>query len=216
MIHENIILIWIHKIAYLLTVICVLLTSNIVNADTSTKGKENNARSGSNGGGGLKQALTGGGSESGSPQGPVFIKSDSLMLDSKDRLFTYKGNVRVVRDDLEITTDIMIGRYGENQELESILCQNNVVITRGEVMRATSNRAFYNIKNAKIELTDEPELTRDGNLLAADKITIFVDEDRSEAEGNVRVKVIKAEDDGSGGGKMKSILNKKSDENAQE
>ncbi|HMO18638.1 MAG TPA: LptA/OstA family protein [Oligoflexia bacterium] len=167
--------------------------------DVSSKVEKSN-----DSGSGLKKALGGGGDS----KGPVFIKSDSLMLDSKDRLFTYKGNVRVVRDDLEITTDIMIGRYGENQELESILCQSNVVITRGESMRATSNRAFYNLKSAKIELTDEPELARDGNLLAADKITIFVDEDRSEAEGNVRVKVIKADETGSGGERMRGIVKK--------
>ncbi|HMP49323.1 MAG TPA: LptA/OstA family protein [Oligoflexia bacterium] len=159
--------------------------------DVSSKVEKSN-----DSGSGLKKALGGGGDS----KGPVFIKSDSLMLDSKDRLFTYKGNVRVVRDDLEITTDIMIGRYGENQELESILCQSNVVITRGESMRATSNRAFYNLKSAKI--------ARDGNLLAADKITIFVDEDRSEAEGNVRVKVIKADETGSGGERMRGIVKK--------
>jgi lipopolysaccharide transport protein LptA len=144
-------------------------------------------------------------------QAPLFIKSDTLTLDSKDRIFTYKGNVRVLRDALEITTDVMIGRYAENQDLESILCVGNVVITKGEDMRATSNRAFYNVVTSRIELTDEPELARDGNILAADKIIIFVDEDRSEAEGNVRVKVIKSDESGSGGGRMKGIINKQPD-----
>jgi lipopolysaccharide transport protein LptA len=153
---------------------------------------------------GFKKALSGGNSDS-----PLFIKSDTLTLDSKDRIFTYKGNVRIVRDDMDITTDVMIGRYAESQELESILCVGNVVITRGDEMRATSNRAFYNVAGAKIDLTDEPELARDGNILSADKIVIFVDEDRSEAEGNVRVKVIKSDESGSGGSKMKGIINKK-------
>lgn len=138
---------------------------------------------------------------------PIFIKSDNLSLDTKERVFTYKDNVKIVRDDMEITTDVMIGRYAENQELETILCIGNVVITRGEEMRASSNRAFYNVRTAKIELTDEPELARDGNVLAADKIIIFVNEDRSEAEGNVRVKVIKSDETSSGKGGMKGIVN---------
>ncbi len=155
---------------------------------------------------GFKKAFGTGGDS----QAPLFIKSDTLTLDSKERIFTYKGNVQVLRENLEITTDLMIGRYAESQDLESILCIGNVVITKGEDMRATSNRAFYNVVTAKIELTDEPELARDGNILSADKIIIFVDEDRSEAEGNVRVKVVKSDESGSGGGKMKGILNKQS------
>lgn len=161
------------------------------------------AQNSSDSSGGLKQAFSSGNSDA-----PVFIKSDTLTLDSKDRIFTYKGNVRVVRDEMEITTDLMIGRYAENQELETILCQGNVVVTKGEEMQATSNRALYNVKAGKIELTDEPELARDGNVLAADKIVIYVDEDRSEAEGNVRVKVIKSDDSGSGSSRMKGLISK--------
>lgn len=152
---------------------------------------------------GLKDALS-----SGNSKAPLFIKSDNLSLDTKERIFTYKDNVQVLQENMEITTDLMIGRYSEDNNLESILCLGNVVITKEEGMRASSNRAFYNIASAKIELTDEPELIRDGNALSADKITIFVDEDRSEADGNVRVKVLKAENGGSSY-KMKGILSSK-------
>lgn len=125
---------------------------------------------------------------------PVFIQSDSLSLNSKERIFTYKGNVKVKRGEVEITTDIMVGRYAENQELETIVCQGNVVVTRPPETRATSNRAFYNLKSGKIELTENPELARGSNVLVADKIIMYVDEDKSEAEGNVRVKVIKTDE----------------------
>lgn len=133
---------------------------------------------------------------------PVLIKSDTLNLDSKERVFTYRGNVHVVKGDIEITSDILVGRYSETQDLENILCRGNVVVTRGPEMRATSNRAFYNVKSGKIELTEEPELNRGGNVLAADKIIVFVEEDRSEAEGNVRVKVLKSESTASSGAKI--------------
>ena len=124
---------------------------------------------------------------------PVFIQSDNLSLNSKDRIFIYSGNVKVKRADVEITTDKMVGKYAENQELETIVCQGNVVVTRPPETRATSNRAFYNLKSGKIELTENPELARGSNVLVADKIIMYVDEDKSEAEGNVRVKVIKTE-----------------------
>lgn len=154
---------------------------------------------------GLKSALGNSGNNE-----PVLIKSDTLNLDSKQRVFTYRGNVHVTKGDLLITTDILVGRYSDTQELENILCRGNVVVTRGPDMRATSNRAFYNVKSAKIELTEEPELNRGGNVLAADKIIVFVNEDRSEAEGNVRVKVVKSDEAGEGAtGKFKSKMSGK-------
>jgi lipopolysaccharide export system protein LptA len=174
---------------YLLSLLILFLSTSVFSQEEKGKG--------------IKQALAGGG---GGSKDPVFIQSDTLNLDSKGRIFTYRGNVHVLRGDLEITSDVLVGKYSENQELENILCRGNVVVTRGEGMRATSNRAFYNVQSSKIELTEEPELNRGGNVLAADKIIVFVNEDRSEAEGNVRVKVLKAEEGEGSSSKIKNKL----------
>lgn len=123
--------------------------------------------------------------------GPLFIKSDSLELNSKERVFVYKGRVEIVRDDVTITAKLVEGRYNKDNKLETILCKQNVVITQGEAMKATADRAVYNVAKATVELTEGPEVIKEGNALAADKITLFLNEDRSEAEGNVRMKVIK-------------------------
>jgi len=158
---------------------------------------------------GLKSSLSG----KSANNEPVLIKSETLNLDSKTGIFTYRGNVHVVKGDLDITTDVLVGKYSDQQELENILCRGNVVVTRAPDMRATSNRAFYNVKSAKIELTEEPELNRGGNIFAADKRIVFVNAARSEAEGNVRVKVLKTEGVNSGGKtNIKSKMNKQKDE----
>ena len=141
---------------------------------------------------------------------PLYVKSDSLRLNAKQKVFIYDGNVEIVRGDVRITCDSMKGTYGDDSKLKTILCQDNVVITRGEVLRASSNRAHYDVSESEIELTEGPELARDGNLLSADKITIFVDEDRSEAEGNVRVKVIKADGSVEGDGGFDELPNESS------
>ncbi len=166
--------------------LCSLFLIQIEEAAAETKAESKNKKSSE-----LNNTIA-----SGDSKDPVFIKSDTLNLNSKDRLFTYKGNVKVVRGEVEITTDLMIGQYSEKQELETVVCQGNVVVTRGAEMRATSNRAYYNIKSGKIELTQEPELTRGINVLAADKIIVYANEDKSEAEGNVRVKVVKDQEKG--------------------
>jgi lipopolysaccharide transport protein LptA len=98
--------------------------------------------------------------------------------------------VEILRADVKITADAVIGRYDANNRLQTIVCEDNVVVTRGEDLRASSDRAVYHVPTATIVLTEGPELARGGNVLSADKITVFVNEDKSEAEGNVRVKVI--------------------------
>ena len=125
---------------------------------------------------------------------PLLIKSKSLDLNSKERTFTYRDEVEVQKGDLVITADLVIGTYTEKNEIQKIVCQNNVVITRGETLRASSNRAVYFVDRDVIEMTEGPDLIHDGSALSADKITFYVAEDRSEAEGNVRVKVVGVDD----------------------
>jgi len=139
---------------------------------------------------GIESALKG---APGQNETPVFIRSDNFQLDSKNRLFIYRDNVEVVKGDLTITADVMNGKYDTNNVLQEITCENNVVITRGDRLKATSNHAFYDLKKDRITLTEGPELNDRGNVLTADKVIILVKEDRSEAEGHVRVKVIKSD-----------------------
>lgn len=124
---------------------------------------------------------------------PMYIRSDSLFLDAKERIFTYKGNVELTRGEVKITSDALTGEYDEKRQLKRMQCDNNVVITRGDTMRATSNRAVYDVPTGKIVLTEGPELMDRGNALSADRVIVYVNEDRSEAEGNVRVKVLNAD-----------------------
>lgn len=141
------------------------------------------------------KSLLGGGSEK-DKQTPLYIKSNSLSLDSNIRTFTYSGNVQIDRGALVITADVVVGKYDENNQLQSVICENNVVVTNEQDMRASSNRAVYDLASATIVMTESPELARQGNVLSADKVTVYVNENRSEAEGNVRVKVLKADESG--------------------
>ena len=127
-------------------------------------------------------------------QQPIYIKSDEAQLQAQQREFKYNGNVEVIQCDLLITSNTLVGDYSANNRLKTITCEQNVVITRGEELRATANRAVYNVERSTIELTQGPEVLERGNVLTADKITVFLEEDRSEAEGEVRVKVLTAEE----------------------
>ncbi len=159
--------------------------SKISTPDTSKPNKDGGI------GGSLQEMFGGNSSGKG---GPLYVKSDSLELNSKDRVFTYKGHVELVRDDVKITAKLVEGKYSTDNRLETVLCNGDVVITKADGMKATANRGIYRVAAAVMELTEGPELYRDGNVLAADKVTVYLNEDRSEAEGNVRVKVIKPND----------------------
>lgn len=124
---------------------------------------------------------------------PLYIKSETLTLDTKNHTFTYEGKVEMWQDDLSVTGEKVIGRYGDDNKIQTITCQKNVVITRGATLRASSEFALYNVETGVIELTEGPELLNNGNALTADKVLIYLNEDRSEAQGNVRVKVIRPE-----------------------
>ncbi|MCC6932553.1 MAG: lipopolysaccharide transport periplasmic protein LptA [Deltaproteobacteria bacterium] len=137
---------------------------------------------------GLKQDFA---FNSGDNNQPMFIKSDTVSLDAKKHIFFYRGNVEVTKGEMIVTSDRITGNYDENNKLNDIFFEENVVLTKGETIRATANRAVYHIKSDTVVMTEAPEVIDRGNALTADKITVYLKEDRSEAEGNVRVKLIK-------------------------
>lgn len=122
---------------------------------------------------------------------PIFINSDKLSANSAKRIFSYDGNVELRRGDVFVTSDRLLGFYDSNNEIETIIFERNVVITRGAELRASSEKAEYDVKSEIIEMTENPEIAQAGNVLSADKVLLFVLENRSEAAGNVRVKLIR-------------------------
>ena len=124
---------------------------------------------------------------------PTYVKSDSLTLKSAERLFVYSGNVEVRQGDMILTSTTLEGKYSENNQIEQLLALVNVVLTKGETIRATGEKAIYDAATSTVTLTENPELQQEGSILTADVIKIFLKENRSTAEGTVRVKLVKKE-----------------------
>jgi lipopolysaccharide export system protein LptA len=125
---------------------------------------------------------------------PTFVKSDSLTLKSEKRIFTYTGNVEARQGDMTITCDTLEGTYTEQNKIATLTARSNVVIVKGPTIRAQGERADYQASSETIVLTENPELQQEGSVLTADLIRIYLKEDRSEAEGAVRVKLVKKEE----------------------
>ena len=75
------------------------------------------------------------------------------------------------------------------------MAKGDVVISKQEI-KATSQQAIYDATTAIVTLTDNPQLQQQGTVLIADRIKIFLNENRSQAEGSVRVTVVNINDQG--------------------
>ena len=126
---------------------------------------------------------------------PTTITSDSLSINAKQRIFTYKGNVVVTQGDLLMTSKIIEGSYNESNQIQKLVAKGDVVISKQEI-KATSQQAIYDATTAIVTLTDNPQLQQQGTVLIADRIKIFLNENRSQAEGSVRVTVVNINDQG--------------------
>ena len=136
---------------------------------------------------------------------PTYIRSDNLTVNNQDRTFTYSGNVEVTQGDLILTSNNLQGKYDKDNQITQITARQNVTIVKGEGIRATGELAVYDRANDTIVLTDNPELKQGASVLTADRIRIFLKENRSVAEGQVRVKVVR-DDKGQNGASPASLI----------
>lgn len=121
---------------------------------------------------------------------PTYIRANSLTLKSEENAFIYTGNVEVKQGEMILTSDILEGTYNDKNEIQQLVAKQNVVITKGDEMKALSDKATYESSTEIMTLTENPSLEQKGSLLSADVIKIFLNEDRSIAEGEVRVKLV--------------------------
>lgn len=124
---------------------------------------------------------------------PLYINSNSLELDAEGHIFTYRGDVKISQGEMLITAEKVVGTYDDNNQMDEVVCEKNVVISKGDNLRAAAQKGVYRVKESVVILTEGPEVFNKGNILTADVIRVFLNEDRSEAEGNVRVKVVQTE-----------------------
>lgn len=120
---------------------------------------------------------------------PTNITSDTLTLNTKDRVFTYKGNVTVTQGDMKLVSKTLDGIYDEENRIDRLTAKGNVEITKQDI-KATAQLAVYEAKVGIVTLTDNPQLQQKESILTADRIRVFLNENRSQAEGSVRVTLV--------------------------
>jgi len=117
---------------------------------------------------------------------PTNISSDSLTFNAKSRIFAYQGNVVVTQGDMRLTAKTLEGTYNEQNQLQKLIAKGDVFISKQDI-EATGQVASYDAVSSIVTLTDNPQLQQKESILRADRIKIFLNENRSQAEGDVRV-----------------------------
>jgi lipopolysaccharide export system protein LptA len=123
----------------------------------------------------------------------VRIVSDRLEAYEQQRQIIFIGNVVAKQGELTILGDRMTIFYlegedpGPNDEglaakIDRIMVEGSVRITQKNVV-ATGERAVYFSEENKVVLTGEPKVRQDKNFIQGDKITLFLDSEKSIVEG---------------------------------
>jgi lipopolysaccharide export system protein LptA len=134
------------------------------------------------------------------------INADSMAYDSAKRLVSFRKKVRVVQPDFTLTSDSLDvylsgngGRDGRNGgsrglapgmeggRVEKIIARDNVVIRLPDGRTATCQKATYTVYDEVLLMEGNPVLREEGNVLSADVIRFYLAENRSTAQGNVKV-----------------------------
>lgn len=124
---------------------------------------------------------------------PTNITSEALTFNAKNRIFEYKGNVIVTQGDMRLTAKTLEGTYSEQNQLQKLVAKGDVLITKQDI-EASGQVATYDAVASIITLTDNPQLQQKESILRADRIKIFLNENRSQAEGDVRVTFVNTKD----------------------
>lgn len=134
---------------------------------------------------------------------PTYIDAAKLVLFSEKRFFEYTGGVTVRRADVTITSERVVGDYTEKNEIKTITAHGKVKIEKTTGIVAYGEHATYDAATEKVVLTENPSVEQNGSILSADIITVYLKEDRSEASGDVKVKLMKQ---GAGAEEMNKIF----------
>jgi len=133
---------------------------------------------------------------------PVDITSDSLEVDDKSGVFVFRGDVVAKQDSATIYSEQLDVYYTQkksaladdgsddtqSRSIEKIVARGSVRIVQKERI-ATGERAEYVYADGSVVLTGSPTVVQGDNTIAGERITVYLDDERSIVEGGARERV---------------------------
>lgn len=134
-----------------------------------------------------KPATAGGGTNS------TMVTSTRLNFDQQKRLAVFEENVVVTDREIKITADRLKVFFTEDNKVDRIEAEGRVTIFRNDI-KATGEKASYDMKEGKMQLTGNPRIQRDQDTLTGETVTLWRNSQRILCEPNARL-VIASEQD---------------------
>ncbi len=132
----------------------------------------------------------------------IHIQSKTMVAKNKERRAIFKGDVVFTQGELVVYSDIMFVWWKPSspsakkaQEENETQTGNKIekAVARGKVIiekssgRATCKQAIYFKDEEKVVLTGSPIAWQDGTRVSGSKMIMYLNEDRTEVEGQTRV-----------------------------
>ncbi|MBI3398217.1 MAG: lipopolysaccharide transport periplasmic protein LptA [Deltaproteobacteria bacterium] len=122
---------------------------------------------------------------------PITITSNSMEAVKKESLVIFRGNVIAEQKDYTLYSNELYIYYADGQQIKEMIATGDVKIVQLNKI-ATGEKAVYMKENRTLVLTGNPQVKEDCDSVKGEKITIFLDEDKSLVEGGSdnRVKAV--------------------------
>lgn len=114
------------------------------------------------------------------------ITSTQLSFDQQKRQAVFEGNVVVTDREVKILSDRLNVFFTEDNKVDRIEAEGHVSIIRNDV-KATGERATYDMKEGKMQLTGNPRIQRDQDILTGETVTMWRDSKRILCEPNAKL-----------------------------
>ena len=114
------------------------------------------------------------------------ITSTQLSFDQRKRTAVFEENVVVTDREIKIMSDRLSVFFTEDNKVDRIEADGQVTIMRKD-LKATGEKATYDIKEGKMQLTGNPRIQRDQDTLTGETVTLWRNTQRILCEPNARL-----------------------------
>ncbi len=113
---------------------------------------------------------------------PIDITSDTVEADQKQNKVTFKGNVVAKQEDVTLYSNTLIMIYDpDTKKLKEIIATGNVKVVQLD-RRASGQKATFDQGENKVTLDGDAVVREGTNVIRGERITFYVDEERSIVE----------------------------------
>ena len=113
---------------------------------------------------------------------PITITSNTMEARKKENVVIFKGDVVAQQKEYTLYSKELSVYYADGKEIKEMVATGSVKIVQLNKV-ATGEKAVYNRETRLVVLTGNPQVEQDCDVVKGDKITIFLDEDKSLVEG---------------------------------